>query len=89
MCLFASQQRVHYFDPVLVGVQDEREKFQLSFRQALLKRHTEPLEARAGRLDVWHIDRDVAEPARLGIARGVLHLEFFLRAVVVGKLEER
>jgi hypothetical protein len=42
MCPFASQQRAHYFDPVLVGVQDEREEIQLSFRQALLKRHTGP-----------------------------------------------
>jgi len=88
MRVFISQQRAHHFDPVPIGVQDEREEIQLSFGQALLKRHAKPLEARARRLDVWHRDRDVAEPARLGIARVVLHLGFVLRAVVVGKLED-
>ena len=78
----------HHFDPVAIWVQDEREEIHLSFGQALFKRHTEPLEAGAGRLDVGHGDRDVAEPARLGIARVVLHIGVALRAVVVGKLED-
>ena len=88
MCVFASRQRTHHFDPVSIGVQDEREEIQLSFGQALLKRHAEPLEACAGGLDVGHGDRDVAETARLGVARVVLHLGFVLRAVVVGELED-
>jgi hypothetical protein len=88
MCVFISHQRAHHFDPVPIGVQDEREEIQLSFRQALLKRHAEPLKASAGGLDVGHSDRDVAEPARLGVPRVVLHLGFVLRAVVVGELED-
>jgi hypothetical protein len=60
----------------------------ISFPQALLKRHAEPLEARAGRLDIRRRDRDMAEPARFGIARVVLHLGFVLCIVIVGKLED-
>jgi len=53
-----------------------------------LEWHAQPLEARASDLNVVHGDRDVAESARLGIARMVGRLVEGLRAAVVGKLED-
>jgi hypothetical protein len=79
---------MYHFDPVPIGIQDECEKLQVSVRQTLFERHSESLEARARRLNIGHRDRDMTEPARLGIARMVLHRGIVLRAVVVSKLED-
>ena len=83
-----ADSETHHFDPVPVGIQDEREEVHLSVRETLFKRHAKPLEARARRLDVWHRDGDVAEPLRLLIARAVWRRFEGFRAVVVGKLED-
>ena len=83
-----ADSETHHFDPVPIGIQDEREEFHLSVLETLFKRHTKPFEARARRLDVRHGDGDVAEPLRLLIARAVWRRFEVLRAMIVGKLED-
>jgi hypothetical protein len=78
----------HHLDPVPIRVQDERDVPHLPVRETLFEWHAERLEARARRLDVGHGERDVAESARLGIARVIGRRVERLRAVVVGELED-
>ena len=86
--LTEANSETHHFNPVSIRVQDERDVFHRSVRQTLFKCHAESLEARARRLDVGHRDRDVAETARLGVARVIRRGIERLRTVVVGKLED-
>ena len=76
----------HHLNPVSIRVQNESNILQLSIGEALFKWHAQPLEACASGLNVVHGDRDVAESARLGIARMVGRLVERLRAGIVGKL---
>lgn len=82
-----ADSETHHFNPIPVGIQDEREEVHLSVLETLFKRHAKPLEARACRLYVGHGDGDVAEPLRFLIARAVWRRFEVLRAVVMGKLE--
>lgn len=78
----------HHLNPVPIWIQNECKKVHLSLRETLLERHAEPLEAGARRLDVVHSDRDVAEPARVGIAGMVGVPLDQLRTVIVRELED-
>lgn len=78
----------HHLNPILIRVQDEGDFFYLPVSEALFELHAEPLKACASGLDVGHGDRNVAESARLGIARVVGCLVERLRAMVVSKLED-
>ena len=78
----------HHLNPVSIRVQDESDVLHLPIGETLLEWHAQPLEACASGLNVVHGDRDMAKPARLGIARMVGRLVERLRAVIVGKLED-
>lgn len=76
-------------NPVLIGVQHERDMPHLAVRQLLLERVPGVLEALARRLDVVDADARVPEPAvRLRVAVVDLVLRVVLGAVVVRQLDD-
>lgn len=78
----------YHLNPVSIRVQDESDILHLPICEALFEWHAQPLEACASGLNVVHGNRDVAEPARIRIARMVGGLLERLRARIVGKLED-
>ena len=78
----------HHLNPVPIRVQDESNILHLPIGEALFEWHAQPLEACASGLNVVHGDRNMAESARLGIARMEGCLVERLCTVVVSKLED-
>jgi len=78
----------HHLNPVSIRIQDKSDILYIPVGEAFFEWHAESLESCTSGLDIIYGDRDVAESARLGIARMVGRIVERLRAGIVGKLED-